>query len=66
MGDVGAVAKVIDTIASWLMDEDGYAELKKRRALKAKKEECRRALLDHRWNDLRRLTDELERMSNAA
>lgn len=65
-GDVGLVAKLVDTVFSWFTDEAGYLELKKRRALAAKKEECRRALLDNRWADLKRLTDELQRLSDQA
>lgn len=66
MGDVGAVAKAVDTIFSWFTSEGGKLEAQKRRALKSKREECRRALLEHRFTDLRRLTDELERLSNQA
>jgi len=65
-GDVGLVAKLVDTVFSWFTDEAGYLEIKKRRALAAKKEECRRALLDNRWDDLKRLTDELRRLSSEA
>ncbi len=64
-GDVGLVAQLVNTFARFFMDEDGYAELRKRRLLKAKKEECRRALLDHRFDDLKRLVDELERLSSS-
>lgn len=61
---VGPVAKAVDTIFSWFTNEDGMNEMLKRRRLRAKKEECRQALIDNRWDDLRRLSAELERMSN--
>jgi hypothetical protein len=53
-------------IASWWLDESGRAEMKKRKVLREKKEECRQALLDGRLDDLRRLTDELQRLSTEA
>lgn len=31
MGDVGAVAKAIDTVMSWILDENGMGEWRKRR-----------------------------------
>jgi hypothetical protein len=65
-GDVGLVAKTIDTIFGWFVSEDGFKEMQKRRALAAKKEEARHALIDHRWDDLRRITAELERLSHEA
>jgi hypothetical protein len=65
-GDVGAAAKVLDTIFGWFTDEAGFKEMQKRRALKQKKEECRRALLDNRLDDLKRLTAELVRLSSQA
>ena len=65
-GEVGAVAKVVETVFSWFTDEDGFKEMQKRRRLKAKKEECRRALLDNRFADLTRLTDELQRLADEA
>jgi hypothetical protein len=65
-GDVGLVAKLVDTVFSWFTDEAGYLEIKKQRAIASKKEECRRALLDNRWADLKRLTDELHRLATKA
>jgi hypothetical protein len=65
-GDVGLVAKAVDTIASWFLSEDGFNEHRKRRAMQAKKEECRRALMDNDWDRLRKLTLELKRMSDSA
>jgi hypothetical protein len=55
-----------EKIFSWWTDEAGRIEIQKRAKLRAKKEECRRALLEHRFTDLRRLSAELERMSNEA
>jgi hypothetical protein len=43
-----------------------FSETMKRKQLREKNEECRRALSDRRWDDLRRLTAELERMSDEA
>ena len=63
---MGLVAKLVDSVFSWFTDEAGYLEIKKRRVLLAKKEECRRALLDHRFVDLKRLSAELERLSDQA
>jgi hypothetical protein len=51
---------------SWFMDESGRLEAKKREVLREKKAECRQALRDGRWDDLKRLTDELQRLSSEA
>lgn len=59
----GPIAKVVETIFSWLTDEDGMQEMLLRRRLRAKKEECRRALIDNDWDTLKRLTDELRDLS---
>jgi len=64
-GDVGLVAKVVETIFSWVVSEDGFKEMQKRSRLKAKKKECQNALAEHRWDDLRTLTAEYERLCNA-
>ena len=63
-GSVGLVAKVLETLISKFLDEDQIPELLKRRKLAAKKEECRRALIDNRFDDLRRLTDELRELAS--
>lgn len=63
---VGAGLTLTEKIFSWWTDEAGRIEIRKRARLRAKKEECQRALLEHRFTDLRRLTDELERLSNEA
>ena len=66
LGDVGLVAKLVDTVFGWWASESGRLEQQKRNRLRAKKEECRRALLDNRFDDLKRLTDELQRMADEA
>jgi hypothetical protein len=62
----GAGLTLIDHIFGWFTDEAGRIAIQKRARLRSKKEECRRALLDHRFVDLSRLSAELERMSNEA
>ena len=64
MGDVGLVAKLVDTVFRFFTNEDGLTEMLKRRRLHAKKLECQKALDEHRWDDLARLTAELERLAN--
>lgn len=63
-GEVGIVAKLLETLVTKFLDEDQIPELLKRRKLAAKKEECRRALIDNRFDDLRRLTDELRTLAD--
>ena len=58
-GDVGLVAKVIETIINKFLDEDQIPELLKRRKLRALKEECRRALIDNDWDRLKSATEQL-------
>lgn len=53
-------------VFGWWVDESGRIESKKRAALRAKKEECRKALIDNDWSRLKKLTDEMERLSNEA
>lgn len=65
-GDVGLVAKLLDTVFSFFTDENGLREMRKRSLLASKRKECQRALLEHRFDDLRRLTDELQRLSDEA
>jgi hypothetical protein len=62
----GAGLTLIEKIFSWWTDEAGRIEIQKRARLRAKKEECQRALTDNRWDDLKRLTDELRRLSTEA
>jgi len=65
-GAAKAGLSLIDKVFSWWTDEAGRIEIQKRARLRGKKEECRRALLDNRWDDLKRLTDELRRLSSEA
>lgn len=64
-GDVGAVATVINTFASWFLSEDGYAEFSKRRKLAALRAQAKAALDQNNWAEHRRLVSELERVSDA-
>ena len=61
---VGLVAQAVNTIASWVLSEDGMAEWQHRQALAAKKKECERALQAGDMATLRIRVDELERLSN--
>ena len=62
-GDVGLVAKLVQVIFSWATDEDGLRELLLKKKLANKRSECAKALADNRFDDLKRLTAELERLS---
>ena len=64
-GDIGAVATVVNTLASWLMSEDGYAEFSKRRKLASLRQQARDALDRNNWVEHRRLVAELKRLSDA-
>lgn len=44
MGDVGAVATLLNTVASWLLGKDGYAAWERRRALASKRKDVIDAL----------------------
>jgi hypothetical protein len=66
MGDVGAVAKAVDTIASWFMSEAGYGEFKKRRLVEAKKREIAGALARGDYGAVSRGIAELRRLSDEA
>ncbi len=48
-GDVGLVAKVIETLVNKFLDEDQIPELLKRRKLAGLKKECQDALLRNDW-----------------
>ena len=63
-GAVGPIATLLDTIIGAFLDEDKIPEILKRRKLRAKKEECRLALRDNRFEDLKRLTDELSQLAS--
>ncbi len=58
-GTVGPVATLLNTVASWLMSEDGYAEFKKKRELAALKKECHDALARNDWPALAVATQRL-------
>lgn len=60
---VSAITSLVNTVTSWFLDEDGYRQFQKRQALAAKKEACRRALMDNDWDLLKRLTDELRELA---
>ena len=63
-GDVGLVSKLLDGVFRFFTDEDGYAELKRRRELAALKAQAAEALKRHDWDALRQHTADLERLSN--
>lgn len=63
---VGAGLTLAEKVFSWFTDEAGRIEIQKRARLRQKKEECQRALKENRFDDLRRLTAEFERLSNEA
>lgn len=63
MTPLGAGLSLLDTVASWLLREDGYAEYKKRRVLANAKRAAREALAAHDWDTLRARVAELERLS---
>lgn len=62
----GAGIAVAWKVASWWLDESGRLEMNKRKVLREKKAECLKALADGRWDDLKHLTDELQRLSSEA
>jgi hypothetical protein len=62
-GAVKAGLTLTEKIFSWWTDEAGRIAIQKRARLRAKKEECAKALKENRLDDLRRLTAELERLS---
>ena len=63
---IGPALTLAEKVFSWWTDEAGRLAIQKRARLRHKREECQRALDDKRFVDLRRLTDELERLSNEA
>lgn len=64
MGTVGPLARLADTVFSWLTSESGRAEVRQRRSLKAKKEDARAALAANDFIRLRLIVDELRRIAN--
>jgi hypothetical protein len=65
-GTVGAGLTLAEKIFSFFTDEDGFREMRKRRALAKKKEEVRRAVYARQWDRARELTAELLRLSDEA
>ncbi len=63
-GDVGAVATLLNTVASWFMSEDGYAEFTKRRQLAALRQKADAALANHDMAEHARILAEYERLSD--
>jgi hypothetical protein len=66
MGDVGAVATLINTVASWFMSPDGYASFSKRQKLAALRKEVNDALDRNDFVEHARLLAELRRLSDEA
>ena len=64
MGDVGAVATLLNTIAAWVLSPDGLVEFKRRRALESKKNEAIEALHNNDFDALHRHIDELRELAN--
>lgn len=64
-GDIGAVATLLNTVASWFMSEDGYAAFRKRRQLAALREQADAALAKRDMAEHARIVAELERLANA-
>ena len=63
-GAVGPIATLLDTIIGAFLDEDKIPEILKRRKLRAKKDECKKALIDNRFLDLARLSAELRDLAD--
>lgn len=63
MGTVGAVATLLNTVAEWFLDKDGYAAFSQRRALAAKKKEALDALANHDYDAVQRHVDELRKLA---
>lgn len=66
-GDVGLVAKLVDSVFTWFVGEDGYAAMKKERLMK-QRDEIAQGMLKHAttqqdWDALRAYADESERLS---
>lgn len=65
VGAVGPVATLLNTVASWFMTEDGYAEFKKRRDLSRLRKVADQALARGDMPGYRVAVDELRRLSDA-
>lgn len=64
MGDVGAVATLLNTVASWLLDKDGYAAWQRRRDLATKRKAVHDALDRNDFVAAHRLFDELRELAS--
>ncbi len=64
MGDVGAVATLLNTIASWVLSPDGLADYTRRRALAAKKKEALNALKNRDMAKYAQCIDELRALGS--
>jgi hypothetical protein len=63
MGDVGAVATLLNTVASWLLSPGGFATFARRQALKQKRKEVIDALHQNDFDALHARIDELRALS---
>lgn len=63
MGDIGAVATLLNTVASWVLSPDGLEAWKTKRTLAAKKKEVLDALQKRDFDTLRTRIDELRALS---
>ena len=64
MSTVGAVATLLNTVASWVLSPDGLAAFQAKRALAAKKKEVLDALQKRDFDTLRKRIDELRVISS--
>lgn len=63
-GAIGPVATLLNTLASWFMSEDGYAEFNKRRKLSALRKDADAALAARDMVRHDRIVAEFERLSD--
>ena len=63
MGTVGAVATLLNTVASWVLSPDGLEAWRTKRTLAAKKKEALDALAHNDFDTLRKRIDELRTLS---
>ena len=62
MGDVGAVATLIDTIAKWFLSDQGYISFRRKQKLKELDDAISKAVEERRWHDLDALNAELDQL----